>query len=585
MPDHAHSLSNLSTILLIFSVAGILVPIFQKIKISPILGYLICGLFIGPFGLARFQNSFPQVSYFTISDVSTVGLLGEIGIVFLMFMIGLELSIQRLFDMRKLVLGLGTAQIVLTSLVISGFVIAFGNAFQVAMIVGLSFALSSTAIVMQLLQDQHLANRPTGMVAFSILLMQDLAIVPLLVILGALVPNESETGNLFMVLVKSLIIAVSVVVSIYMIGKKIIKPLLSYLSLAKNPEWLVSLVFLLAIGSAVLTQSFGLSAALGAFLAGLVISETDFKHEVEVIIEPVKSLLLGIFFLSVGMQVNPEVILAHPVWIPVSVLGLFFVKVACLYPLNRAFHLPKAKSMDVAIRMAQAGEFALLMLGIAISSGLIEQGVGDFFLMIAILSLFATPALTNTAPYVIRKLRLNSVTSPPGTSDFMSVYHENPSIIIAGYGRVGRLIGGILENLEIPFIAIDQNYEKVRILRNSGHRVMYADARKIGIWKKFDIETLKAVIIAVDQPDAADMILKGLREEWPNLPIIVRTHDTVHMEHLFSIGATEAIPEALETSLIIATKALSLIGIDKGQIAVEMERERQMAKLKHVDVE
>lgn len=584
-PDYAHSLGSLSTILIIFTIAGVLVPIFQKIRISPILGYLICGVVIGPFGIANIKDSFPEIRYFTISDFSTVNLLGEIGIVFLMFMIGLELSLQRLFDMRKLVLGLGTLQILITSIVIAAIVLAFGNDFQSAIVIGLSFALSSTAIVMQLLQEQHQVNRPTGLVAFAILLMQDLAVVPLLVILGAFTAGESAEGNLLYVLLKSFLIAIIVVVSIYVIGKKLIKPLLSYLSLAKNPEWLVSLVFLLAIGSAVVTQSFGLSAALGAFLAGLLISETDFKHEVEIIIEPVKSLLLGIFFLSVGMQVNPETILEHPIWIPISVIGLFLIKVACLYPLSIAFKLPKAKSMDVAIRMAQAGEFALLMLGIAISADIIEHRNGDFFLMVAILSIFTTPLFTKLSPYVIRKLSLSSSARAQPLHDSLLNFRDHPSVLIAGYGRVGRLLGGILERQEIPFVAIEQNYEKVRELRDGGHRVIFADARKIDIWRKFDIESVKAVVVAIDQPEYTELILKSLRAEWPDLPIIVRTHDTVHMELLFSMGATEAIPEALETSMIIASKTLSLFGLDKGLIEVEMDRERQVARLKHADVE
>lgn len=585
MTEHAHSLSNLSTVLIIFTIAGILIPVFQKIKISPILGYLICGLVIGPFGLAQLGNYFPAAQYFTISDFATVGLLGEIGIVFLMFMIGLELSIQRLFDMRKLVLGLGSAQIILTSLVISGVVIAFGNSLETALIVGVSFALSSTAIVMQLLKEHHLSNRTTGFVSFSILLMQDLAVVPLLVVLGALGMDKGGDNNLIYILLQSLLIATLVIVAMLMIGRKLIRPLLSYLSLAKNPEWLISLVFLLAIGGAVLTQSFGLSAALGAFLAGLLISETDYKHEIEVIIEPVKSLLLGIFFLSVGMQVNPNIILEHPFWIPASVIGLFLIKVACLYPLNRAFKLPKAKSMDVAIRMAQAGEFALVMIGISMASGIIAQDAGDFFLMVTILSIFMTPLLTRTSPYVIKKLHLNTPVPPFQIPDIPVNYNESPAVLIAGYGRVGHLIGSILEGLEVPFVAIEQNHEIVRNLRNTGQRVIFADARKIDIWKKFDIENVKAVIIAIDQPESSEMILQSLRREWPNLPIVVRTRDTVHMDQLFSMGATEAIPEALETSAVIASRTLTLMGFERGPIDLAIDRECQKAKLKHVDVE
>lgn len=589
MSDHVHSLNSLSTALIIFMIAGILVPVLQKTKISPILGYLMCGVILGPFGLAHIKTHFPGIHHFTISDSATIGMLGEIGIVFLMFMIGLELSLQRLFDMRRLVLGLGAAQIALTSIVIAAFSIVFGNNFQSAIIIGLSFSLSSTAIVMQLLREQHKTNRLVGLVAFSILLMQDLAVVPLLVILGSLA-GERREGEIFLVVLESLFIAAVVVVSMYVIGKKVIKPLLSYLSLAKNPEWLVSLIFLLTIGCSALTQSFGLSAALGAFLAGLLISETDFKHEVEIIIEPVKSLLLGIFFLSVGMQVDPEVIVEHPIWLPLSVVGLFLIKIVCLYPLSRAFQVPKEKSMEVAIRLAQAGEFALLVLGIALSSKIIDESSGEFLLMVVVLSIFTTPLFTKTSAYVIGKLGYKTNYQVLSQDDSVADYHgsssrysDNPSVLVAGYGRVGRLLGNILESQEIRFVAIESDYKKVQELRNQGHRVIFADARKIDIWRKFYIGSVKVIVIAIDQPESTELILKLLRAEYPDVPILVRTHDTVHMEHLFNLGATEVIPEALEAGIAIASKTMSLIGVNDVLINAEVERERKRAKLRHTD--
>ncbi len=586
MQDHAHALGSLSTILIIFTIAGVLVPIFQKLRISPILGYLICGLIIGPFGLTQLKDILPVVNHFTISDISTVSLLGEIGIIFLMFMIGLELSLKRLLDMKKLVLGLGTAQILVTTLIIATIVLLFGNSIQTSIIIGFSFALSSTAIVMQLLEEQHQSNRSVGLVAFSILLMQDLAVVPLLVILGGL----SNTGGgepILFVLLKSLLIAVTVVTTIYIVGTKLLKPILSYLSLAKNPEWLVSLVFLLAIGGAVLTQSLGLSAALGAFLAGLLVAETDFRHEVEVIIEPVKSLLLGIFFLSVGMQVDVLTIIEHPFWIPASVLGLFLIKTICLYPLARQFKIPKTTSMETSVRLAQAGEFALLMLGLAIASGIIPKHDGQFFLLVASLSIFMTPLLTKLSPVFIRKLHLNTnylMESQDITSSSDVRAKDLPIVLIAGYGRVGRLLGGLLEEQRIPFIAVEHNFEKVKLLKEQGHRVIFADARKIAIWRKLHVDSVKSIVIAIDSPDAAEMILKSLRTEWPNIPIIVRTHDTGHMDKLYSMGATHAIPEALEASMVIAAKTLSVIGLEAEKVELEIDHKRQTAILKHEDI-
>lgn len=583
MPEHSYPVNALSTLLIIFSIAGVLIPVFQKFRISPILGYLICGILVGPFGLSQLSDIFPPLSLLGISNPETIHLLGEFGIIFLMFMIGLELSLQRLMNMRRMVLGLGTLQIVMTAIVIAGVVSIFENHVKAAIIIGFSFALSSTAIVMQILKEQHQSNRSVGMTAFSILLMQDLAVVPLLVILGSL-GETSQDQNIAVVLIQSLAIAVAVVIAMYIAGTKLLKPALSYLSLAKNPEWLVSLVFLLVIGCSALTQSIGLSAALGAFLAGLLIAETDFHHEVEIIIEPLKSLLLGIFFLSVGMNIDLQEIVQQPFWIPVSVLGLFIIKLLCLYPLARSFGIPKQTSMDVAVRMAQAGEFALLMLGMAIASNIIPSKDGQFFLLVATLSIFATPLLTKLSPFIIKKLKLN-VPDPKDLEAGLFGSKDQPLLLIAGYGRVGRLVGSILEAQRIPFIAVEGNFERVKKLKKEGHRVIFADAKKIDIWKKLHTDSVRAILIAIDKPESSEIILRALRTEWPSIPIVVRTHDTGHMEKLYGLGASHAIPEALEASMMIAAKTMEALGIDEKTIDLEIEHAHQTAILQHADIE
>lgn len=580
IPQTVHSFISLIPLLVIFAIAGIFVPLFQRLKLSPVLGYLICGVIIGPFGLALLNDEVPFLKNVTITDTVTVALIGEIGIIFLMFMIGLELSFRRLMDMKHLVLGLGSTQIIFTALIIASFVLLFDNSPEISILVGISFALSSTAIVMQLLGEHHQNNRPAGKVSFSILLMQDLAVVPLLVIIGALSLAEEGT-SLPLVLGKSMMIALAVVGIIYFLGKKCLHPMLGYLSISKSPEWLLSLAIFLVLGVATITHGAGLSAALGAFLAGLLIAETDFRHEIEVIINPVKSLLLGIFFLSVGMMIDIRAIADYPIWIPASVIGLFIIKVMCTYLATRPFKIPQHVAVDTSVRLAQAGEFAFLILGLAMAGNLLPKEDGQFFLLVASLSMFATPFFTRLSPVILKFLPAPAALQTELVDENLS---DAPQILIAGYGRVGRLLGATLESKGIPYIAIENNFEKVRRLKDEGHRVIFADSRKIDIWKHLHGDTVKAIVIAIDNIEASELILKTLRAEWPLIPIIVRTHDTEHMEHLYALGATSAIPETLEASMKIAAKTLEAIGITEDDIESEIDRNRQSALLKHTDI-
>jgi CPA2 family monovalent cation:H+ antiporter-2 len=282
------------------------------------------------------------------------------------------------------------------------------------------------------------------------------------------------------------------------------------------------------------------------------------------------------------MQIDVLTIAKHPFWIPVSVLGLFLIKVACLYPLLRLFKIQRATSMDVSVRMAQAGEFALLMLGIAMASQIIPKDSGQFFLLVASLSIFTTPLLTRQSPVLIRIFHLNRFDAKEVNTPVDDKIP--PAILIAGYGRIGRLVGGILERQRIPFIAIEHNFEHVKILKKQGHRVIYADARKIDIWRKLYEDSVKSIVITIEQPEAAEMILKSLRAEWPHVHIIVRTHDTDHMERLYDLGATYAIPEALEASMMMASKTLQSIGMDQDSVAQEIDYCRKTAILRHSDM-
>jgi CPA2 family monovalent cation:H+ antiporter-2 len=393
-----HINSIISNILLFFGIAGIIVPILQKFKISSVIAYLICGIIIGPYGLAKFSEEYKLLEYITISETETVNLLGELGIITLMFMIGLELSLNHLKRLRVYILGIGSLQIIITASLIFGIALIFDNSVESSILIGVSLALSSTAIVMKMIEDKKLKGKPIGTLCFSILLMQDLAVVPILVLAGSFSGDSDE--NVLKILSTSIVLGIAVVAIILIFGKKVLGKLLSSTNLPKNPEWLISFVVFVVIGCAAITNYAGLSLALGAFLAGLLIAETQYKDEVENIVSPLKGLLLGIFFLSIGMMINIEEVLRQPALLLLSVIGIYIIKAAVLFPLCLAFKVPVKNATEASLYLAQPGEFALLILGAAMSTNLIPVEDLQFFLLVIVVSMALTPALFRIAPII-----------------------------------------------------------------------------------------------------------------------------------------------------------------------------------------
>lgn len=372
-----------------------MVPLLQRCKISPVLGYLLCGIVIGPHGIASWVQGPQWIRHISIDDPETVHALGELGIIALMFMIGLELSLERLKDLRRYIFGLGASQILLTAVSIVIIASMFGNTMPAAILLGVSFALSSTAIVMKLLEERGLTHEPVGVLCFSVLLMQDLAVVPLLVLASSL--GGGESGNVIVSIAISLLIGCCAVLAIYWLGKKVIAPLLQSLSLSGNPEWLPACVVFVVIGCSALTYSVGLSFALGAFMVGLLIAETEFRQEVEEVLNPLKSLLLGIFFLSIGMMVNLMEVLRHPVLLLVAVLGIYSLKAIIIFPLCRLFGVGGKEAAEASVYLAPPGEFALLILGAGMVSGIMPVEDVQFFLLTTVLAMMLSPLLFRLA--------------------------------------------------------------------------------------------------------------------------------------------------------------------------------------------
>ena len=558
---HQHA-ALLQDVIIFLIVAGLLVPVMQRLAISPVLGFIVAGLVIGPFGLGRFTEDFPLLSYFVIADAEGVRTFAELGVVFLLFMIGLELSIERLVSMRHLVFGLGGLQVVVSSIVIGLIAYSFGNSAEAATVIGGCLALSSTAIVMQLLIETKRLTSQTGRVSFSILLFQDLAVVPILFLTGFL--GETSGNGMATGLLVALAKAATVICVIFLIGRLAVRPLFRFVGMAKSRELFMAMVLLAIIGTAAITEHAGLSLALGAFLAGLLLAETEYRHQIEVDIEPFKGLLLGLFFLSIGLSLDLTAVWNNPLPIIASVIGLLAIKSTIIYALARMFGIARATAAESALLLGQGGEFAFVVLALALSLGVVERDVANFILLVTIVSMLITPLLSRLArmlgAYLTPPPSVDSSAAsltPPDVSDDLLVNH----VILAGYGRVGQMLGSRLESQHIAHVALDLDVATVARYRNENHPVYYGDASETDILHQLGIQRAASFVVTMDNRNDAERIVAAVRAAHPTMPIIARARDREHGVRLLEKGASSVVPETIEASLDLAEVVFCNVGI------------------------
>lgn len=569
----SHSIPHLREIILFFAAAGIVVPFLHRLRISPVLGYLIVGGIIGPYGLGLFTDDVPWLSNMVISDLQGVQTLAELGVIFLMFMIGLDLSLDRLWAMRRWVFGLGSLQVLVTAVVIGAIARGFGNSPGASMVLGACLALSSTAIVMQLLIERRQLATPLGRSSFSILLMQDLAVVPILFLVGVL--GAKMDDGLELALVFALGKAALVIVGIYMIGRMVVHPLFHMVARARNVEMFMAATLLMVIGSASITGLAGLSMALGAFLAGLLLAETEFRHEIEVNIEPFKGLLLGLFFMSVGMGIDYRIVGHEALWISATVLGLFLLKSVITASLCLIFGLPRHTSLEAGLLLGQGGEFAFVVVGLAMTLKLIPADLGQFMLIVTGLTMVVTPLVAHTAGRLAARLESRATTVfQEGNLEQLGEIEGH--VIIAGYGRVGHILGRTLDADGIPFLALDTSPNGVAHARSQGKPVYYGDASRLEMLRRAHAETARVLVLTMDDAEAAEHVVRVVHSEIPQLPIIARARDADHASLLYSLGAQEVILETVEASLQLAGRTLQLVGTQEDIILRRIDTQRQI---------
>jgi len=566
MVEH-DAVAFLRELLVFLAAAGILIPLAHRLRINPVLGYLLIGLAIGPYGLGRLAADWPALAAFSITRVDDARLLAEFGVVFLLFTIGLEFSFDRLWALRRLVFGLGGAQVMVTALAIAAIALAFGNDGNVALILGLCLALSSTAIVTQLLIDRGALGSPTGQTIFAVLLFQDLAVVPILFLVGVLGnPSDGGAGLAFALAIAK---ATGAILLILVIGRLALRPLLSRAGATRRSDMMMAVTLLAVLGTAALTAAAGLSMALGAFLAGLLISETEFRHAVEVALDPFKGLLLGLFFMTVGFGIDLVGLLPLLPMVIASALGLLLLKGSLAWGLAMMARRPLSQAVTIGALLAQGGEFAFVVIGLALSLSVIAAETGQFMLAVVTVTMMATPGVAGLG----YRLAARFETGQQG----IGLTAEAPSqghVLIAGFGRVGRAIARALDRQGIPYLALDLDVASVGEARTAGRSVIYGDASQTELLRRCNVRSAAAIVLTMDSPSATQRAVEAIHRAWPHLPILARARDRVHAETLRRLGASVVVEETVEAGLRLAESALTVLGVPEDVAQSITERER-----------
>ena len=533
---------------IIFLIAAVMVmPLFHYIRASTVLGYLVIGALIGPHGLAIIETS------------EGISALGELGVVFLLFTIGLELSWTRLRAMRRMVLGLGGAQVALCGLALTGLFMLFGVSAAGAVVIGFALALSSTAIVTQLLIERGEFASHSGQISFAILLMQDLAVVPLLVMVTILSDvAHGQDVNIFMLALFATLKAVVAVVLIVTVGRYVLSAAYRFITWTRNPELFLALSLLAALLTAVATGSAGLSMALGAFLGGLLLSDTEFRHQVESDIQPFKGLLLGLFFISVGVGMDFNV-LGDNFILVFAILGAFLViKAVIVGGLTLAFGQSRICSLRTALLLASGGEFAFVVISSALADGVVSASVAQPVQLATAISMALTPLLAMAGAQI--EAWLNERAGNRERDEAAALGELTGHVIVAGYGRVGRTISSMLEELHIPYVALDLDVARTRLARETGAHVYYGDAARPEVLSRLGIGRAAAIVVTLDNAAAANRAVEAIRQKWPHIALFARARDRAHMKQLSAAGATHVVHEAMEVALQLSGHVMRAIG-------------------------
>jgi monovalent cation:proton antiporter-2 (CPA2) family protein len=546
----------LADILALLAAAIITVPVFRRLGLGAVLGYLVAGAVVGPWGLGF------------IDQIEEIRNIAEFGVIFLLFIIGIELKPARLWAMRRMVFGLGTAQVLVTGLAIAGLALLFDQPPKTAVIIGFGLALSSTAFVLQILNERGEMGTGHGRTAFAILLLQDLAVVPLLTLVSLLAARTTLLEGLEFALLD----AVLVITLVILVGRFFLSPLLRLVALSRTAEVFTAAAVFAVLGTAWLMEEVGLSLALGAFLAGLMLADSHYRHQVIADILPFRGILLGLFFMGVGMSIDFGLLGRQGVLIAGLVVGLLLIKSAILWVLCRLMGVGTPDATRVALLLSQSGEFGFVLFGLAAMSGVLPQDLFQFLTLLVALTMVTTPLMANLC-----KLLGKCLTGAANRHDVSTNHIDagQPHVIIAGFGRVGQRVARILHAGNIPYLAIDSNTDRVLDGRREGFSVFYGDASQVDVLKAAGAGQAGVLVCTLDQAVPAVRLVNILRQHYPDISIHARGRDWQHCEQLLKAGATIAISETLEASLQLGGAVLSTMGIIEEDAAALIESLRK----------
>ena len=557
-----------SDALVVLGTAGIVVPILSRLGFSPVLGYLAAGALLGPLGLGSLIETFPALFWFTVSDARDVAGIAELGVVFLLFLIGLEMSLHRLMTMRRLVFGLGGLQVLITTVLLAALAVYFGKTPSEAIILGASLSLSSTAIVLELLSKQERLKTNVGRTSFAVLLAQDIAVIPLLIFIALLAAGPrgsvlASVGNAVM----QAAIALAVII---IFGRFLLQPLFRLVASTRSRDLFIATALFVVIAAGVITNQAGLSMVLGAFVAGLLLAETEYRRAVEATIDPFKGLLLGIFFFTVGMDIDVRELLHEPLSLAGGVFGLIALKSLVIVGLAKLFRVSWPVAVETGLLLGAGGEFAFVSIAMTSQLHLIDSATATFVLTVTSVTMALIPLLSFVARHFASRLRFAA--TPPELTARPSVRPSHA--IVVGYGRVGKVVCGLLNEHGIPYIAADFDASTVTRDRRDGHDVYYGDAADPKFLEICGLASAAGVIITIHAGELIDLVVEHVRAMRPDVLIVSRARDADHARHLYRLGATDAVPEAIEASLQLSEAALVGLGLPTGPVIASIHEKR-----------
>jgi CPA2 family monovalent cation:H+ antiporter-2 len=559
------SATGFSDALVILGAAGVVIPAFARIKISPVIGFLLIGVLVGPSGLGALAGDYSWLRFVTISNEEAIAPFAEFGIILLLFSIGLELSFKRLWGMRRLVFGVGAAELLIGAACIGAGLVMLGNSVTAAIALGLALALSSTALVLRLVNTAT----PVGRAALAMLLFEDVAIVPIIFALGALAPRAAAGAELEG-LALTLGLGALVIVAMLVVGRLLLTRLFAQAARTKSPELFLSASLLVVIVASLATAAVGLSPIVGAIVAGILIAETDYHDEVEVITKPFQGLALGVFLITVGMSLDLIFVLERWPTLLLAVVGVLVVKAIVTAALMRLSGARPAVAAEVGVVMASPSETTLIVLAAAAAAGIISSEAAIFWKIVTAIGLTITPLLAKLGQIAGRRvdIRSDEGLTLPAAGEAAS------TVVIIGFGRVGRLVAEMLEAHGRPFIAVDSDVDAVASARREGLPIMFGDVSRPEMLDRLNLGHASALVLTMDDPVLSVRLVRRVRAWCPDLTIVARARDPQHAAELYRAGATDAVPETLESSLQLSEAVLVDLGMAMGPVIASIHEKR-----------